>query len=892
MFRNVFYDTRASKIHLWEQVKGENLYTEINWTPYVFVPCNEDQAMVKTIDGLNAVKKEFDSYTDYKNFSSAYSKAYENQANPAIQFLAERYYGISDDDIKPPKLKTYALDIEVNAEKFPHANEAEYPIVAISCCDISNGEITTFGIKPYTGDNPYNIRYICCDSEEELLNVFFHWWNNNCPDVVTGWNIVADNKMNRFGGFDLPYMINRCKNLFGEKTNVYKLFSPINTVRTYTSKDEETMFVDIAGVSVVDYLALYKWYTTKNLETYRLDYVAKVEVDEGKEDYSEYQDLRTLFKENWNLYVDYNAKDTLLLKNFEDKLGYLKLAQSLTLLCKCPMKMYSGATNLVEGLMLTRYRRHDQCAPRFSGGSQEGYDAAYVKDPIPGMYNWIFSLDITSSYPFATIALNMSPETLYGKILQMSENKIMECVYNRDFPEFKISTPNGTRMIEGKTLHAFNKGLERKLFSVAPNGSVFMNNPMGVYPEMQREVFLKRKEVKGRMFNVAKQIEMENDENKIKELKEEKARLHSFQWALKIVINSAYGVTAVPYSRYFNPYIAEAVTAVGRESLKSGERAVNELLNNPNEDIIKILEKINNGPVSKLDDRKSLDYVIYMDTDSNYNNFGMFRKQWITDEKWDNLTEEERVKTVDDVAKIVEDYVNNKVFNETQMKVYNSTVEDFKITYKQEKIARSGLFIRKKKYATWTILDEGVKKNSISITGLEIIRSETPSMFRDALKDLLDMIIKGANDKSVKDKYDEYKKIALTLRPEEVSANMGVNNIQKYINNNNQAAKGTPWHVKGVGNYRMLAEHLGISNKYPEVNEGEKAKVIYVKPNNFNIEAITYQYWPSEFSDAGIQPDYQRMIDKFFTKKVEYLLSPMGRDAVLKQNRFVNVFFK
>jgi len=124
--------------------------------------------------------------------------------------------------------------------------------------------------------------------------------------------------------------------------------------------------------------------------------------------------------------VEYNIEDTYLIKELEEKLGYLKLAQSLSLLCKCPLKMYNSTTNLVEGLMLTRFRRNGKCAPYFKGGDQNTFPAAYVKQPKEGKYNWLFSLDIASSYPHAIVTLNMSHETFYGKILNVSESDIVK----------------------------------------------------------------------------------------------------------------------------------------------------------------------------------------------------------------------------------------------------------------------------------------------------------------------------------------------------------------------------------------------------------------------------------------------------------------------------------
>jgi len=513
---------------------------------------------------------------------------YENNVVPVIQFLAERYYNVPTEEVQPPDLKCYSIDIEVHSEDgtFPTVEKAEKEITAIAVTNMNNKYVVSFGVKELTTTLNYNYDYYNCKNEENLLKMFFNWWAKNRPDVITGWNINADHKVNLIGGFDLPYIINRCKVLFGEETNIYKLFSPINIVSIYKKETTGSYIVDIAGLNIIDYLPLYKWYTANNLESYSLEVVCQHELGKGKVEYDE--DLTWLYHNDWNKYVEYNIEDTFLIKELEDKLGYIKLAQSLSLLCKCPLKMYNSTTNLVEGLMLTRFRRTRKCAPYFAGGHQASYEAAYVKEPLYGKYDWLFSLDITSSYPFAIITLNMSPETLYGKILNITEDNIIKYMQKREFPEIKIDKNGEIKNLKGKDLKIFNKCIKNKLLSVSPNGIMFYNNPRGVYSTMERDVFNKRKELKRKM------AEKKNEYEKTGNIKTkyEANNLFTSQWALKIVINGAYGVTAVPYSRYFCPYMAEAITSVGRYSLKSGEKFVNNIFNKPDNKIKEILNQI------------------------------------------------------------------------------------------------------------------------------------------------------------------------------------------------------------------------------------------------------------------------------------------------------------
>ena len=386
-----------------------------------------------------------------------------------------------------------------------------------------------------------------------------------------------------FGGFDFPYMINRINYLFPDQ-HIYKLLSPINNV--YVKNFPDRMSVSIAGISLIDYMALYKWYSTNKLEKYSLERVAQEELGKGKLDFGNSKDLREMYNKDWNRYVDYNVIDTTIIRELEEKLGYINLVQYLSLLCKCQLNGYNATTKLVEGLMLTRFRRNYKCAPKFLGGHEEKFDAAYVKTPVPDLYGWSFSIDIQSSYPFGIIALNMSPETLMGKILNFSHREIINFTKQKEFPPFKMKKNDEIIFIDNENLKLFNNTVRLKHVSIAPNGSVFFNLIKGAYSEMERDIFNKRKEIKQNIRRLKKL----NDPS----LKNQIQRLHTMQWALKIVINGAYGATAVPYSRYFCPDLAEAVPAVGKEALMAGERYIDDVMNNLNNypNLMKIIHQV------------------------------------------------------------------------------------------------------------------------------------------------------------------------------------------------------------------------------------------------------------------------------------------------------------
>lgn len=579
-FRNIHYDKKANEMHEWYTMKGERLYSVDRWVPHIFIPTNKNTG-IQSIDGKSVIRKRFDSYFKYINFQKDNFDVYENSVIPEIQYLANKYNEIPDSDLEVPKLKIYSIDLEVHSEDgFPDPSLAEKPIVLISIYDFQTEKVYTFGKKPFdlsTLDE--NLEYFQIDDESKMLEEFIEFIHKNKPDIITGWNIIPSAKM-QISGFDIPYIINRCKALFGEDTRIFKRLSPIGDVRVWQNLSGN-LNVDIAGITLIDYMATYKWYTRKNPESYSLQFISNLEIGKGKLDYSEYNDLKTLYYKNWNLYVDYNIIDSKRIKELEDKLGYINLIQSLSLITKCPMKYYQAMTSLLEGKLLTYYRRNNLCAPKFIGGKQVTYPAAYVKEPQQGLHKWVISQDIASSYPTAIITLNMSTETYVGRIITLTEEEILKSVrnrkFNREFEIFDILT-NERKSISGEWLKKINKMLEKGLITVSPCGVIFRTKPIGVFADIERDMFTERKKIK-------KQMNSTEDE-------EERGRLNTFQNALKILLNSLYGITAVPYSRYFNWHISEAITSCAKHTIKQGEKFVNEILNDPSEELMEIIKDL------------------------------------------------------------------------------------------------------------------------------------------------------------------------------------------------------------------------------------------------------------------------------------------------------------
>ena len=291
--------------------------------------------------------------------------------------------------------------------------------------------------------------------------------------------------------------------------------------------------------------------------------------------------------------------------------------------------------------------------------------------------------------------------------------------------------------------------------------------------------------------------------------------------------------------------------------------------------------------------KEIIDYVLYSDTDSLYIDLGSFMINNIGKEKWSLLPDEQKIEIIKQINSVIETHVNNKIYKDVQRKQYNSTETEFRVSFKQEIIAKSILFIKKKKYSSWIVNEEGVDCDKIKTTGLEIVRSDTPEIVRPMLKEIMSMILKGASDKDLAARIESCKKELMDAPPEGISTNVGIHDTKKYMGVDNKCKKGTPMHVKGVANYRNLLHSLKLEGKYEDIAEGTKAKIVYVKKNSFGFDAIAFTRWPVEF-DKILQIDHQKQIEKVFTHKIEGLLEVMNKLGLLHSAAKSNIglFFR
>lgn len=388
---------------------GQSVIFREKYQPTLFVKSNKN-SKYKTLEGENVEPIQPGTVRDCREFYSKYKdidnfKIYGNDRY-VYQYISDKY---PEDEIKfdIKKINLVTLDIEVASENgFPDTESCSEEILSISVQNYSTKNILTWGRKPYTSKKK-NVKYIHCSTEYELLSSFLIFWVNYPPEIVTGWNIQL---------YDIPYICGRLEKVLGEKE--MKTFSPwgLVTKGELIISGRKNVVYDVGGLTQLDYLELYRKFTYKAQESYRLDYIAEVELGQKKLDHSEFDTFKDFYTKNWEKFIDYNIIDVELVDQLEDKMKLIELALTMAYDAKVNYADIFYQVRMWDTIIYNYLKKKNiVIPPKEKIEKNSKYAGAYVKEPIPGRYDWVVSFDLTSLYPSLIMQYSISPETLVTK---------------------------------------------------------------------------------------------------------------------------------------------------------------------------------------------------------------------------------------------------------------------------------------------------------------------------------------------------------------------------------------------------------------------------------------------------------------------------------------------
>ena len=794
---------------------GHSFSYRVNFDPTLYVP-TKNYSEWRTLEGDCVEPVKQGSINDAKEFIKRYRDVEDfdiyGNSRFLYQYIAEEY---PQDELKfdSSAIRIFNIDIETAAENgFPDIETADQAILAISIKDSFTGRIVVFGARAYDNRDPL-VDYMHFKTEKGMLGAFLEYWNENFPDVITGWNVQL---------FDIPYIARRIDRILGERYT--KMLSPWKLVsyREIFIKGRKQIAYDLPGISTLDYLELYRKFTYTNQESYRLDHICSVELGEKKLDHSEYDTFKEFYENDWQKFIDYNIHDVRLVDKLDNKMKLLDLAFTMAYDAKVNYEdVFSQVRMWDNYIYVELLKRKIAIPPKKQNDKSEKYAGAYVKEPKPGIYDWVVSFDLNSLYPHLIMQYNISPETLLDE-----------------------RHPSAT--VDGFLKQEVTVDGE---YAVCANGAQYRKDIHGFLPEMMQKMYDSRVIFKKKMIAAKKEYE----KNPSVELTNEISRCNNIQMAKKISLNSAYGAIGNEHFRYYKLANAEAITLSGQVSIRWIENKMNSYLN-------------------KLLSTDKEDYVIASDTDSIYLNLGPLVNKFLGHKSGDKAA------VVGLLDKICQEKLEPFIERSYEELAHYVSAYDQKMQMKRENIADRGIWTAKKRYILNVWDSEGVryKEPKLKIMGLETARSSTPAYFRTKLYDAFKMIVTKTNDDLIK-YVEETKREACSQDYSEISFPRGVNGLDKYRSKSNIYEKGTPIHVRGALLYNHYVRQNKVDNKYQMIQEGEKIKFVYLKmPNPIMENCISYfTEIPKEFGlDNYI--DYSLQFDKSFLKPLENVLECIG----------------
>ena len=794
--------------------KGRPYNRKLEFYPTLYVTAKSPTNW-QTLDGLYVDEVKPGSIRETREFVKRYEdvqgfSVYGN-TNYAYQYISDTYDGDVNWDME--LIKVYTIDIETKTESgFPDIKSANEEVLLITVKDFTSKRIITFGVGAFV-HNRDDLVYINCSDEHHLLKEFMIWWQQNYPDIITGWNTDF---------FDVPYLIRRIARELGDSfANKFSPWGMINERKTFIKGNEEIHY-DILGISQLDYLELYKKYTYSKQESYRLDYIAEQELgDKKKENPADnFKDFYTL---HWQQFVEYNIQDVELVDRFEDKMRLIELHLTMAYNAKInPEDVYSQV-RMWDTIIYNHLRAKGIVIPAKSySGKDAQFEGAYVKEPLIGMHKWMASFDLNSLYPHLIMQYNISPETLTHDKLSVTVDKLL------------------AKEVDTSYAH-------RRDLALTANGWCYRKDIKGFMPELMEKMYKDRSKFKKQMLGV--QQEYEKDKSK-KHLLKDISRLNNLQMAMKIALNSAYGAMGNQYFRYFDIRMAEGITTSGQLSIRWMANKLNAFMN-------KTLKTV---------DR---DYVVAIDTDSIY-----LTLETLVEKVCAGKDTEAKIKFMDKICEDVFQPFIDTGYNELAeyMNAYSQ-----KMVMKREVLADKGIWTAKKRYVLNVHNSEGVQyaKPKIKVMGLEMVKSSTPAVIRDKLKDSINVILKG-DEKELHKYVLDFRKDFDKMPVQEIAFPRGVNGIKQYAGSPIYQ-KGTPIHVRGSLLFNHHCKRFGIDNKYQAIRDGDKIKFIYLRtPNPLQEDVIAFiTELPKEFN---LTPyiDYDKQFEKVFLDALQIVIEPLG----------------
>jgi DNA polymerase elongation subunit (family B) len=597
---SALFNKNENEVVVWERNNGVR---EVKTYPApLYFYTEAENGNYTSIFGKKLMRHDFDTYAQFSETKRKLTRTtlYESDIMPDIKVLSEHYYNVT-----PPTPNITLLDIEVDYNPkigFSSAKNPYAPINAIALHHIHTNRSIVVAIPP-PGWDPTTFdtaleelsEIVIVPNERELINILLEEIEDS--DILSGWNSDF---------FDIPYIAKRIEKTLGKSALRRLSFDGANLPR-YREVEvfkQQAITCDLSGRVHLDYMNLFRKYEVAERPSYKLESIAEEILPHLPK--LEYEgSLAELYKNDFNHFIRYNIRDTEILKGFEQKLGYIALANVMCHTSTSQFKDVFGTLKLSD-FAVVNYCHYelDVKVPDWTEKPDGRIQGAYVLLPQIGMHEWIGSIDINSLYPSSIRSINISPETLIGQFTgNISDWE--EIVANSD-NTITLEYDNG-ELQEG-TASEWRQYLKQKKWVVSGFGTVFDQNKPGIVPTILAKWYKQRKEYQKLKNEYYEKAQLASDETEKEELMEQSAYYDRLQYVFKIKLNSFYGALTNYYFRFFDLRMGESTTGTGRAILRHQVRKTAEILDDEEYDTnfplyssVKSAEKDGNDPTYALD---------------------------------------------------------------------------------------------------------------------------------------------------------------------------------------------------------------------------------------------------------------------------------------------------
>jgi DNA polymerase elongation subunit (family B) len=549
-------------------------------------------------------------------------------------------------------LRVNTFDIEVDDRSgFPE--EGEEPIVCLTSHDSYRDEYVAWLYEAPAGDgvSPAELADYDPMREEPSLDVRSFDEEAAMLDAFVSYVEETDPDVLtgwNFEDFDMPYLLDRLDRL--DAGSEYDLDGE-RLSRVGEVWRSGWGGPDVKGRVVFDLLYAYKRTQFTELESYRLDAVGELELDAGKERYA--GDIGDLWEDDPERLLEYNVRDVELCVEIDKKQNVVTFWDEVRTFVGCLLEDAPTPGDAVD--MYVLHNAYGQFALPTKGQQEtEEFEGGAVFDPVTGVKENVTVLDLKSLYPMSMTTINASPET-----------KVDPETY------------------DGETYRT-------------PSGTHFRKEPDGIIRQMVNELLSEREEKKA--------ARNEHDPGS-----PDYKRFDRQQQAVKVIMNSLYGVFGWDRFRLYDREMSAGVTSTNREVIRFTEQSVNELGYN----------------------------VTYGDTDSVMIELGP----------------EVSKETAIDVSFDLEEAINAS-YDEFAREQLHAEEHRFQIEFEKlyRRFFQAG---KKKRYAGHIVWKEGKDVDDVDITGFEYKRSDIASITKEVQREVIEMIVTGEELDTVKDHVHE-----------------------------------------------------------------------------------------------------------------------------------------